>query len=68
MRNNWVFEDKLPPKLSVWFSRNINVQIAAIEAYNRNNVDGITQWRDYLRGIKDYLSNPVIAWDNMDRY
>ena len=39
MRNNWVFEDKLPPKLSVWFSRNINVQIAAIEAYNRNNVD-----------------------------
>ena len=32
------------------------------------NREGISQWRDYLNGLKNYISNPVIAWDYANRY
>lgn len=61
-------EDKLPQKLPVKFSSAISKKIDAIDAENQNNGDALFQWRDYLEGIVTYISNPVIAWDNMGRY
>ena len=60
-----LFEDKLPPKLFVGFSSKITKNINVINSYNQNNINGLTQWRDYLNGIRTYLSNPVIAWDSL---
>lgn len=61
-------EDKFPPKLSVIFSKKITNEIDAIDYYNRNNYDKLSMWHDYIDGIRNYISNPVIAWDNTNRY
>jgi hypothetical protein len=65
---HWLKEDRLPSKLPVIFSAKIRKDIESIEVYNRNNIDGIYQWRDYLNGLISYISNPTIAWDNTGRY
>ena len=57
-----------PPKLPIYFSREINNEIETIKAYNENNIEAIKQWQDYLIGMKSYISCPAIAWDNMGRY
>lgn len=61
-------EDRLPRKLSVVTSNDINKTIEAIDTYNQDNEDGLFQWHNYLDGIRNYISNPVIAWDYMGRY
>ena len=61
-------KDRLPPKLPVVLSSKISRKISAINAYNQNNTDEISQWYDYIEGMIDYLSNPVIAWDYMGRH
>ena len=68
MRERCLNEDKLPQRLPVVSSKKINAEITAIETYNQNNREGISQWRDYLNGLKNYISNPVIAWDYANRY
>ena len=68
MRKYQLNEDKLPKRLSVWFSRKINAQITAIETYNQDNIDSLSQWKDYLNGLRSYISNPVIAWDYTNKY
>lgn len=68
MRKYRLNEDNLPKRLSVWFSRKINAQIDAIETYNQDNIDGLSQWKDYLYGLRSYISNPVIAWDYTNKY
>lgn len=68
MKRYWLREDKLPPNLLVNFSSKITEKINAIGNYNKNNDLALTQWSDYLDGIKSYLSKSVIAWDNMNRY
>ena len=50
------------------FSSKITKKINAIGAYNRQNGAALTQWSEYLDGMKSYLSKSVIAWDNMNRY
>ena len=68
MKQYWLKEDKLPSKLFVGFSSKITKNINTIAAYNRDNIEAIYQWRDYLNGIRSYISNPVIAWDYTNRY
>lgn len=50
MKHYWLKEDKLPPKLAVVFSSQIRKEINAIDNYNRNNSEAISQWYDYLDG------------------
>lgn len=68
MKRSLVKEDKLPSKLIVRFSSKIAKEINAIDSFNHNNLDALYQWREYLDGIKRYISNPVIAWDYTNRY
>ena len=68
MKQHWLNEDKLPSRLFVAFSSEIRKRIDTIDAYNQDNPEGLSQWQDYLNGIKRYISNPVIAWDNTNRY
>lgn len=68
MKQCWLREDKLPSNLLVNFSSKITKKINAIGAYNRQNGAALTQWSEYLDGMKSYLSKSVIAWDNMNRY
>lgn len=68
MKRFLVKEDKLSSKLAVRFSSRIAKEINSIDDYNQYNVDALYQWRDYLDGIKRYISNPVIAWDYTNRY
>ena len=67
MKNLQLNEDKLPNRLLVAFSNNISKEIEKIDVYNRNNVERISRWHDYIDGIKRYMSNPVIAWDYTNR-
>ena len=61
-------EDRLPQKLSVVLSTTIRQEMDAIYAYNQNNTDGLRQWYEYIDGMESYISNPVIAWDYINRY
>ena len=68
MKQLRLYEDKLPSKLYVAVSSQINKDINAIEAYNQNNAEALSQWHDYIEGIMRYISNPAIAWDYVGRY
>ena len=68
MKHHYLIEDKLPPKLPVVFSSKISNQINVIYACNQNNTDALSQWDEYIEGLKSYISNPVIAWDYNNRY
>lgn len=61
-------EDKLPQSLFVAFSSKILEDIKSINSHNQDNIKGLYQWRDYLDGIQNYLSNPSIAFDYANRY
>lgn len=68
MKQKCLKEDRLPSKLPVVLSKNINTQITAIESYNHNNVDGLSQLHEYLNVLRNYISNPSIAMDYANRY
>ena len=68
MKQYWLKEDKSPSNLLVNFSSKIVMKINTIGAYNQHNKVALSQWSEYLDGMKSYLSKSVIAWDNMDRY
>ena len=55
-------------KITVKISSEIENTINNIQYRNRNNEDALSQRIEYLRGIENYISNPVIAWDNMGRF
>ena len=61
-------EDNLPEKLPVRFSFRVSQTIDNIIRKNRNNTEAISQWLNYLDNIKNYISNPVIAFDYTNRY
>lgn len=63
-----LYEEKNLPKLPVFFSTPIQNKMKYIEKYNQNNVDGISQWYEYIENLKDYISNNSIAWDMANRY
>jgi len=68
MKLLWLNEDKLASRLFVRFSSKLMKEITAIEIYNQHNLEAIHKWRDYLDGIKRYISNTVIAYDYTHRY
>lgn len=63
-----LYEDKRPSKLYVRFSEQINQNINLIWANNQSNTEALSQWFDYIEGIKRWLSNPSIAWDYVNRF
>lgn len=68
MRQQLLKEDRLLPKLFVRFSSKIANEINAIDTFNQGNLNGLSNWHDYLDGMISYISNPVIAWDNTNRH
>ena len=54
MKRYYITEDKLPRKLLVKFSATIYKQINSIAYFNRNNIEALSQWYDYLNGLKTY--------------
>lgn len=68
MNRYCVKEDKRLPKLSVRFSPDIAARIETVNARNFDNQEALSQWNDYIDGIIQYISNPVIAWDNTNRF
>lgn len=45
----------------VRFSSEIAKKIHTINVNNQNNIEGLHKWRDYLRALKNYISNRKIA-------
>lgn len=68
MNQYFLLEDKFPKRLPVLFSFDILNRIDVIEKYNKNNPDAIYQWYDYIKTVENYISDPVIAWDTMERH
>lgn len=68
MKRYWLNEDIRPPKLNVVFAEEIKDSISDISWHNRNNIESLAQWHNYLDGLTSYISNPVIAWDNTNRF
>ena len=68
MKNIYLNEENLPPKLLVSFSAEIRNNINLIKVYNKNNHDALYQWYDYIENMKNYISNRKIAWDYANRY
>ena len=61
-------EDKRLEPYKVWFTPTVRHTIDVIKAYNSNNIEGIKEFEEYLQGLKSYISKPVLAWDNIDKY
>lgn len=68
MKKYRINEDKKPSKLPIVVSNKISQTIKGICDYNINNIDGIAQFMDYVESLKSYISNPVIAFDYLNRY
>ena len=67
MKQFQIKEEKRP-KLPVRFSQEIANEIEWINFRNFGNDEALSQWNDYIEGIILHISDPVIAWDNMNRY
>lgn len=61
-------EDSRPQKLPVYFSSKIKNRITEIYKHNQNSPTALGQWSQYIEGLKNYISNPVIAFDYTNRY
>lgn len=68
MRIFHLFEDISATKLKVIFSSKIIHDIYSIRTINQNNLEGLSQWYEYIDRIKKWLSNPSIAWDYANRF
>ena len=68
MQTYYLYEDKRLPKLPIWVSSNISNKIGYVKYYNRDNIDGINRLIEEFEILVDYISNPVIAFDNAGRY
>lgn len=65
---NIISEDNHPKKIYVIFSTQIKQDIITIKNHNQENTEALSQWYDYIEGIKRWLSNPSIAWDYANRF
>lgn len=55
-------------KLPVVFSPEISQSIDNVYRRNYDNQEALAEWKNYIDGVIGYISNPVIAWDNVGRY
>lgn len=63
-----IYEDKKPPKLSVTLSTKIVENIVQIIKHNKDKKEELTEWYNDLAGLKNYIANPSIAWDNNNKF
>lgn len=68
MKHYLLNEIDLPTKLKVKFSDDITNLIEVIDFYNRFEYEQISEWHSYIKGLIDWISNTVIAWDNTNQY
>lgn len=61
-------EDKQLQKLPVIISPRLSEQIKEIYSLNHDNSESLSQFTEYLNGLKNYIANPVIAWDYTNKY
>ena len=61
-------EDKTLDKLEVRFSNEISSVIEDVEFYNKFETEALGQWHVFLNGMISWIANPVIAWDNQNKY
>ena len=67
MNSKYLAEDKRLQKLAVRFSEELIEKIDTIRDYNRGN-ENLVQLYEYIDGLRSYISNPVVAWDNTGKY
>lgn len=67
MRQNYLTEDKRLTKLPIIFSDKVIDEIDLIRDVNKGD-DNLYQLYEYIDGLKNYITNPVIAWDNVGKY
>ena len=63
-----LYEDIRPRKLPVSVSSKIKKRLSEIYSYNQDNTIALNQLSEYVESIKDYISNPAIAFDYTHRY
>lgn len=68
MKHYLLKEDNPLPRLDVVFSNKILIKIEDISTTNIYNKEELSLWNSYLDGMVRWISNPVIAWDNTNRY
>jgi len=68
MSRYYLKEDKRPCKIPVRFSNEVAEGINYIDWKNYNNTESITQLHNYIDGLISWMSNPVIAWDYLNKY
>lgn len=68
MRYKSLLEVRKTNKFTVVFSKEIAEKIEDIVSYNKNNSAYISEFHNYIDSMVNYISNPVIAWDNQGRY
>lgn len=68
MKRQRIKEDKVLPKLPVLFSSKIMGTINKVKMKNSNCPEKLLQWYEYIDSIKSHISNPVIAWDNANKF
>ena len=64
IKYKFLYEDQRLPQLRVISSKKIRNNFELIREFNKNNQDGLSEWCKYIDFLENYLSNPVIAWDN----
>lgn len=68
MKQYFLNEDSLPPKLPIIFSDSITSQIQDICDYNRGNTYGLSALQNYLKWIINHISNRAIAFGYGSNY
>lgn len=68
MKQYFLNEDSLPPKLPIIFSDSIASQIQDICDCNRGNTYGLSALQKYLNGIINHFSNRAIAFGYGNNY
>lgn len=66
MIRNIINEVNKLPKFSVRFSDEINDTIDDVIFLNQFEEEKLKEWHDFLDGMVSRISDPVIAWDNMN--
>lgn len=61
-------EDFRLSKLSVRFSNELKDKIVDIWITNICDKEGLSLWYEYFLGMIRWISNPVVAWDNTNKY
>ena len=68
MKSFYLNEDNKLMKLPVRYSDKLTEKIEEIIFYNSFEKENLKQFLNDLKGIVNWMSNPVIAWDNNDDF